>query len=82
VAKRRKQRNWTEIVVWVISVLVVLSMVIGFVVSVLEPEPPASPPASFISSPPPNSTGPGSGNGVDVGTVAPAPNPTPGATTR
>ena len=51
-AKRnKKNRSVSEIAIWIISILVVLSMAVGFVLSVLpQPEPPAPEPTFIIST--------------------------------
>lgn len=36
---KKRRRNWTEVALWIISLLVVLSMVLGYLVSMLSPEP-------------------------------------------
>ncbi len=41
---RRKKRNWTQIILWVISFLVVISMAIGYVlIAMPTPTPPGTP---------------------------------------
>jgi hypothetical protein len=89
---KRKAISWTQIIIWIISLLVVLSMAIGFIFSVLpEPTPPPKVRPTLIEvtlepSPTPAVLTPeASPTGAAVspeasptsGAVSPAPRPTP-----
>jgi uncharacterized SAM-binding protein YcdF (DUF218 family) len=64
----KRRRSWSEIVLWIISLLVVLSMALGFLISMLTPEP---------AAPTPTPTEPPI---LLFGTPTPTPQPTPSLT--
>jgi hypothetical protein len=82
-AKRnQKSRSVSEIVVWIISILVVLSMAVGFVLSVLpQPEPVTPEPNVVIVTVQPDDTQViiEGGNAAPLPELTPSPIPTAGS---